>query len=185
MRTLLGVMLVALSFQLSQATAQEASHGDATHLMLPPSSGMPSLPGQDAFGAGQEIVQILQSDPSTDWSKVNMDQLREHLIDMNEVALGAKAVVDELPDGVSIHVSGEGRTLEAIQRLIPAQARELGRSRIWRVTIGQVVDGVVLTVQAGDPNEVAQIKGLGYFGLITNGSHHQMHHLMIASGQQF
>ena len=185
MRIILGVMLMVLSFQVSQATAQETSHGNATHSVQPPSSGMPSLPGQDAFGAGQEIVQILQSDPSTDWSKVNMDRLREHLIDMNEVVLGAKAVVNELPDGVSIHVSGEGRTLEAIQRLIPAQARELGRSGIWRATIGQVADGVVLTVQAGSPNEVAQIKGLGYFGLIASGTHHQMHHLMIASGQHF
>ena len=46
----------------------------------------PTMPGQDAFGAIQEIVQILQSDPKTDWSKVNIEALRQHLIDMNEVA---------------------------------------------------------------------------------------------------
>lgn len=45
----------------------------------------PTLPGQDAFGTIQEIVQILQSDPTTDWSKVNISALRQHLIDMNEV----------------------------------------------------------------------------------------------------
>src|SRR5215475_7467525 len=30
----------------------------------------PTIPGQDAFGAIQEIVQILDADPNTDWSKV-------------------------------------------------------------------------------------------------------------------
>ena len=185
MKILLSVMVVAISFQLAEASAQEASLADAEHPPLAQSSGVPSLPGQDAFGAAQEIVQILEADPSTDWSRVNMDRLREHLIDMNEVTLRAKAVVDEMPDGISIHVSGEDRTLEAIQRLIPAQAKELGRSGVWRATVGQSADGVILTVQAGDANGAAKIKALGYFGLITSGSHHQMHHLMIASGQHF
>ena len=45
-----------------------------------------TMPGQDAFGAIQEIVQILQSDPKTDWSKVNIDALRQHLIDMRDIA---------------------------------------------------------------------------------------------------
>ncbi len=51
----------------------------------------PTMPGQDAFGAIQEVVQILQADPTTDWSKVNIARLREHLIDMNEVTLHAAA----------------------------------------------------------------------------------------------
>jgi len=42
------------------------------------------MPGQDAFGAIQEIVQILDADPKTDWSKVDLEALRQHLIDMDE-----------------------------------------------------------------------------------------------------
>jgi hypothetical protein len=30
---------------------------------------VPTMPGQDAFGAVQEIVRILEADPKTDWSK--------------------------------------------------------------------------------------------------------------------
>ena len=41
----------------------------------------PTMPGQDAFGAIQEIVQILEADPKTDWSKVELEGLRQHLID--------------------------------------------------------------------------------------------------------
>ena len=44
-------------------------------------------PGQGAFAAIQEIVEILAADPKTDWSKVNIDALRQHLIDMNNVTL--------------------------------------------------------------------------------------------------
>src|SRR5690348_17327314 len=36
-------------------------------------------PGQAAFGAIQEMVESLQADPQTDWSKVDVDALREHL----------------------------------------------------------------------------------------------------------
>jgi hypothetical protein len=50
---------------------------------------VPTTPGQDAFGAIQEIVQILDADPKTDWSKVDLEALRQHLIDMNEVTLKA------------------------------------------------------------------------------------------------
>ena len=50
-------------------------------------STTPTMPGQDTFGAIQEIVQILDADPKTDWSKVDLEALRQHLIDMNEVTL--------------------------------------------------------------------------------------------------
>ena len=33
---------------------------------------IPTMPGQDAFGAIQEIVRILEADPRTDWSKINL-----------------------------------------------------------------------------------------------------------------
>jgi len=55
-----------------------------------PSGTVPKEPGQDAFGTIQEIVQILEADPKTDWSKVNLEALRQHVIDMNEVTLKAE-----------------------------------------------------------------------------------------------
>jgi hypothetical protein len=48
------------------------------------SMAIPTMPGQDSFGAIQEIVRILEADPNTDWSKVDLEALRQHLIDMNE-----------------------------------------------------------------------------------------------------
>ena len=37
----------------------------------------PTMPGQEVFGTIQEIVQILEADFTTDWSKVNI-ALNEH-----------------------------------------------------------------------------------------------------------
>ncbi|MFW1924327.1 hypothetical protein ACG90D_19965, partial [Acinetobacter geminorum] len=60
----------------------------------------PTQPGQDAFAAIQEIVQILEADPRTDWSKVNIDALREHLVDMSNVTLSAQVKTEPLEGGI-------------------------------------------------------------------------------------
>ena len=51
------------------------------HAGMHAASTTPTMPGQDAFGAIQEIVQILDGDPKTEWSKVDFEALRQHLID--------------------------------------------------------------------------------------------------------
>jgi hypothetical protein len=97
---------------------QQGMHGGMRHGMMGQQSGMtgqPTMSGQDAFGTIQEVVQILETDPTTDWSKVNIAALREHLIDMNEVTLRAVASERALDNGVEIAVTGEGRTVEAIK----------------------------------------------------------------------
>ena len=105
-----------------------ASHGG----MHGQRSGLPTMPGQDAFGAIQEVVQMLEADPATDWSKVNIAALREHLIDMNEVTLHAAANERMLDNGIEIAVTGEGRTLAAIKRMVPAHVHELAGNRLER-----------------------------------------------------
>ena len=42
---------------------------------------VPAPPGQDAFGAIAEVVGILDADPNTDWTKVDLERLRQHLIE--------------------------------------------------------------------------------------------------------
>jgi len=144
---------------------------------------LPTLPGQDAFGAVQEIVGMLEADPATDWSKVNLDALREHLIDMNEVALHADAAVERIDGGIRAVVTGSGRTLVAIQRMLAEHARETNGKNGWVVQAAPRADGMTLTVTAADPKQAAIIRGLGFIGVMASGAHHQMHHLMIATGR--
>jgi hypothetical protein len=144
--------------------------------------GQPTLPGQDAFGAIQEVVQILESDPTTDWSKVNIAALRGHLIDMNEVTLHAAATERPLDNGVEITVTGEGRTLEAIKRMVPAHVSELVKIG-WNAKTEELPNGMKLTVTTDDAKQAIKLKALGFMGIMVQGGHHQPHHLMIAKGE--
>lgn len=145
--------------------------------------GQPTMPGQDAFGAIQEIVRILEADPDTDWSKVNLEALRQHLIDMNEVTLKADATPKQIDGGLEIAVTGSGPTLGAIQRMIPAHAKEINGLHGWNVKAAPLAKGELLTVTATDPKEVQHIRGLGFIGILVSGMHHQPHHLMMAKGE--
>ena len=145
----------------------------------------PTMPGQDAFGAIQEIVRILEADPKTDWSKVNLEALRQHLIDMNEVTLKADAVTKPIDGGIEVTVTGTGRTVEAIQRMVPAQAHQVDQTHLngWSAKTEPLANGVLLTVTSGDPPQVQHIRGLGFIGFMASGSHHQAHHLAMAKGE--
>jgi hypothetical protein len=146
------------------------------------SAGPPSLPGQDAFGAIQEVVRLLEADPATNWSKVDIGALREHLIDMNEVTLDAATDEKPLDNGIEILVTGEGRTSDAIKRMVPAHAHALSATG-WNAKTEDLPNGVKLVVTSDDPSQVTKLKALGFMGIMVQGSHHQMHHLMMAKGE--
>ena len=146
-------------------------------------STTPTLPGQDAFGAIQETLRILDADPKTDWSKVDLEALRQHLIDMNEVTLKAEAVPKQIDGGLEIAVTGSGRTLVAIQRMIPAWVQMANGHEGWTARVSELTDGELLTVTATDSKEVQHIRGLGFIGLLASGSWHQPHHLAMAKGE--
>ncbi|PWC31471.1 hypothetical protein TSO352_30700 [Azospirillum sp. TSO35-2] len=168
-------------------TAMPMSHADhAAHhggAATPATAGaVPTMPGQDAFGTIQEIVRILEADPATDWSKVDIEALRQHLIDMNEVTLNARAAATPVEGGARYEVSGAGRTGEAIRRMVPAHAHEIDGINGWSVRAEPSATGVTLTVTAADPAQTARIRGLGFIGIMAQGNHHPVHHLAMARG---
>jgi hypothetical protein len=146
------------------------------------SDGMPTEPGQAAFGAIQEIVRMLQADPMTNWSKVDIDALRQHLVDMNELTLHADAKKEPIEKGLRILVTGSGRTLEAIQRVVPAHAQDINGIYGWSVQAKAVPDGEELTVTGNGPTDEQKIRALGFMGIMVLGTH-QMHHLAMAKGE--
>jgi hypothetical protein len=125
---------------------------------------------------------LLEADPATDWSKVNIAGLREHLIEMNEVTLHAASDEKRLDNGVEITVTGAGRVLAAIKRMVPAHAHELDGMNNWSAAAEDLPNGVKLTVTTSDPKQVPKLEALGFMGLMVQGGHHQPHHLAIATG---
>lgn len=175
----------------SHPGAGAMAHDPAMHDMqgMPAHAGragtLPTEPGQGAFGAIQEIVRLLEADPKTDWSKVDLEALRQHLIDMDEVTLHAAEAAHPIEGGVEIAVTGQGRTLEAIRRMVVAQAQMLNGHRGWTAKTTPLENGVTLTVTTKDPKDVAHIRGLGFIGLMATGGYHQRHHLAMAKGEPF
>jgi hypothetical protein len=164
------------------------SEGHARHMqaMREAAAATPTVPGQDAFGAIAEVVRILDADPATDWSKVNIERLRQHLIDMNEVVLRSAVRPTPVPGGLAMEITGSGRTEQAIRAMVVPHAAELDRMPALAAKAQEVPGGVRLTVIARKPDDekvVARIRGLGFAGLITEGAHHQPHHLAIAKGE--
>jgi hypothetical protein len=146
----------------------------------------PTLPGQDAFGAIQEIVRILEADPGTDWSKVNLERLRQHLIDMNDVTLRSDVRATPVSGGLAMDVTGAGRTEGAIRRMVGPHTLELNAMPQWSANTEPIPGGLRLTVVAKNPDDaetVARIRGLGFIGLLVQGGHHQPHHLAMARGE--
>lgn len=142
----------------------------------------PTEPGQAAFGAIQEIVQILEADPRTDWSKVDIEALRQHLIDMNNVTLGARIANAPIDGGIRFTVTGDTAVRDSIRRMTAAHAATMDGVGGWHFSAKETDGGSIFEVRV-PPQDMARLKGLGFIGVMTVGMHHQEHHLMIARGQ--
>ena len=84
--------------------------------------------------------------------------------------------------GIEINVTGEGRTLEAIKRMVPAHVNEL-REIGWNAKSDELPNGVTLTVMASETQPLTKLRALGFMGVMVQGSHHQHHHLLMAMGK--
>lgn len=176
-----ALLIVSLLVVFHAAFAQE--HSGEHHAALAGPS-VPQEAGQSAFAAIQEIVLILNEDPATDWARVDLEALRQHLRDMDELTLHAEVAETPIRGGLTVSVTGAGRTLEAIRRMVPAHAVELNQLDGWEAAGTIATGGAEMTVTSDDPDAVQRIRGLGFIGLMATGAHHQAHHLAIARGER-
>jgi hypothetical protein len=178
LKACITLAVAALTVPVVPALGDGRSH---THGAAP--VGAPSEAGQAAFSAIQELVVLLEADPSVDWSRVDFDALRGHLIDMNNVTTGARVRTEEIERGARFVITGDGAVRNSIRRMVPAHAATADGDGGWRYAAELRPDGAVLTVRADASQDVARIRGLGFFGLLARGMHHQGHHLRIARGE--
>jgi hypothetical protein len=161
---------------------QPGSGGAMPQLMHQHYAGtVPTQPGQGAFAAIQEIVGILEVDPKTDWSKVKIEALRQHLIDMNNVTLTADVKAEPLEGGMRFTVTGMGAIRDSIRRMVAAHAATMNGLDGWHFEASEIEGGATLMVRP-PAKDVAKLRGLGFIGVMARGMHHQHHHLMLARG---
>jgi hypothetical protein len=150
-----------------------------------PASGATQA-GQGAFAAIREIVMLLEADPATDWSRVNLEALRRHLVTMDRVLMQSEVAATLVPGGIQLDVTGAGDVARAITEMVGTHSEVLDREPGLRSLARPLPDGIRLTVTAEDPGDarqVARIRGLGFAGLLATGDHHTAHHLALARGE--
>lgn len=141
--------------------------------------------GQEAFATIAEVVRVLDANPATDWTKVDIEALREHLIDMDDVTMRSHVNATALPDGATFDVSGSGRVRDAIRRMSMSHGTTITPADGFTWNAAETPEGARVTVRAIDPTDtarVARLRALGFLGILSLGDHHRVHHLGIADG---
>ncbi|WP_376985815.1 hypothetical protein [Bosea sp. R86505] len=115
----------------------------------------------------------------TDWSKVNIEALRQHLADMSAVTLHSDAKVEPIDGGMMFIVTGAPPVRDAIRRMALAHAATMNNVGSWQLAAAEIEVRAIMAVKA-PVADLAKLKGLGFIGVMTRGMHHQEHHLMIA-----
>jgi hypothetical protein len=161
-------------------------HGDhaPTHQHMQTPSPLTAA-GNDVFGTIQEAIQKLDADPHTDWSKVNLEALRQHLVDMQNFTLHVE-VLSQTPiaQGTKAEVRPTTKGSEAsLKRVFAAHPAQLKRETGWDMHVAKRGDIFVLTVTTPNEAEVDRLRGLGYIGVMALGAHHQVHHWGMVRGE--
>ncbi|MBV1862896.1 MAG: hypothetical protein KUG74_00545 [Rhodobacteraceae bacterium] len=158
------------------------THEGMSHNMPTITSGpIPTEPGQGAFAAMMEIVTLLRADPETDWNRVDIDGLRQHLVDMDMLITNTEVSTKKVNGGLQMTASRNGFGGGAVSRMVPAHGPVLAADTGWNSNVQVDDNSVVWTVTSDQDFYI--IQALGFFGLMTIGDHHQAHHIGMAKGE--
>ncbi len=178
-RTVFSVVAVGMMLGMPALAQMAQDHGSHAAIR----TAVPRAAGDDLFGAIAEIVKMLNDDPETEWSRVDIGALRQHLLDMDALVTEARVTQEPVPDGVRIRVSRSGLGGEAAGRMVPMHGPALGEETGWSSTVDLGDEEIVWSVTASSEADAVKIRALGFFGLMATGAHHQRHHLAIARGE--
>ena len=179
----LALLLASSSIAAQTAAEQHSSHLQKNTLVVNQSVvRQPTEAGQGAFATIAEIVQLLQNDPTTDWSKVDIAALQTHLVNMHQVTLQSTVTRQYSDNKVVFTIEGSGDTIASIQTMVLAHTAEIAATTPWHSNVQNISSGVLLQMTADNPAELQKLKALGFYGVMATGSHHQAHHLLLAKG---
>lgn len=161
----------------STPTSHEHMHGASAPKL--------TQPGNDVFGAIQEVLRQLEADPHTDWKKVNLEALRQHLLDMRNFTENVEIVSQKsIENGVEIVVRPTVvSAIPSLDRAFAAHPAQLKSETGWDMTVKKEMDRYTLRIVAADAQQADKIRGLGYIGIMAYGDHHPAHHWALATGQ--
>lgn len=184
MRNPTNILFLSLVTALSSANVSFAANEHNMHMQHHDVGSKLTEAGNDAFGTIQEALQQLINDPKTDWSKVNMEALRQHLVDMRNFTLNVEIIKQtNIKKGIEVVLTPDNeRTRQSLERVFSVHPAQLNKETGWDMKIYKHNNQYKVVVTTEKPKEVSKIQGLGYIGVMAWGNHHQSHHWMMAKG---
>jgi hypothetical protein len=140
--------------------------------------------GTDPFATLQEVITALEANPGTNWEKVNIEALRLHLVEMQDMTINVDVKQQYIDNGFQAVVTPTtNRAVKSLTRVLSGHPAQMKAETGWDMQV-QNNDGVfTLTVTTDNAKDIAKIRGLGYIGVMAYGNHHQPHHWAMASGE--
>ena len=140
--------------------------------------------GTDPFAVIQEVIALLEANPDTDWSAVNIEALRLHLVEMQDMTLNVNVVQQPINFGFQAVITPTTkRALQSMIRVLSAHPSQMKEETGWDMLVTDNNGIFTIAVTTDQLQDVDKIRGLGYIGIMAYGSHHQPHHWAMASGE--
>ena len=161
-----------------------ANHHGSSHHSMDHGENIPLIEGgQAGFAAIIEIVNKLEQSDETDWSRVDISNLREHLLDMDTLFSETSATQTQTGNRqIQFAVFGDRKSIASIHRMVPTHAKFIEQSRGWAIETTLHADGATVSITVDDNSDFARLHGLGFYGFMSLDSHHQQHHFQMARG---
>jgi len=139
--------------------------------------------GTDPFATLQEVITALEANPGTNWEKVNIEALRLHLVEMQDMTINVDVKQQYIDNGFQAVVTPTtNRAVKSLTRVLSGHPAQMKAETGWDMQVQNNNGVFTLTVTTKKVHDIAKIRGLGYIGVMAYGNHHQPHHWAIASG---
>ncbi len=153
------------------------------HTIARASSNALTEAGTDPFAVIQEAITLLEANPDTDWSMVNIEALRSHLVEMQDMTLNVNVEQEPIKLGFKAVITPTTkRALQSMSRVLSVHPSQMKKETGWDMFVTNNNGIFTVTVTTNQLQDVNKIRGLGYIGIMAYGNHHQPHHWAMASG---
>ena len=183
----LSLSIVATIIVIPMASAH-MHHANMNHAAMmgrntAPTQVVLTESGTDPFATLQEVITALEANPDTNWEKVNIEALRLHLVEMQDMTINVDVKQQYIDNGFQAVVTPTtNRAVKSLTRVLSGHPMQMKAETGWDMQVQNNNSVFTLTVTTNNTKDVAKIRGLGYIGVMAYGNHHQPHHWAIASG---
>jgi hypothetical protein len=178
---------IAMTIVMPMASAH-MHHANMSHTAMmghniAPTQVVLTESGTDPFATLQEVIAALESNTNTSWEKVNIEALRLHLVEMQDMTINVDVKQRNIDNGFqAVVLPTTSRAVKSLTRVLSGHPAQMKAETGWDMQV-QINNSVfTLTVTTDNAKDVAKIRGLGYIGVMAYGNHHQPHHWAMASG---